>query len=232
MSYRPICDMWLPEPEQAPELSDLWILTRAKLKDGRKYYGAYPGGFPERARRLLGVTLQDSVLHVCGGLAKYYPYKGGYGPNDATLDLAPETDPTYLQDAREPFPCTCYNSVRFRTHDPSPQCSWPAILMDPPYSEEDAERYSPGSSAYPAPNLLLRNALKAVRPGGRIGLLHYILPQPPQGVIFVAAVGVLTGYNNRIRVFSVFERPYEETYVKPQVTNKPVIKLPTLPRRK
>jgi hypothetical protein len=232
MGYRPITDMWLPEPEQAPELSDLWILTRAKLKDGRKYYGAYPGGFPERARRLLGVTLEDSVLHVCGGLAKLYPYKGGYGPNDATLDLAPETQPDYLKDAREPFPLRYSPGHAFCKADCDCMLPWPAILMDPPYSEEDAEKYSPGSSVYPSPNLLLRNALKAVRPGGRVGLLHYILPQPPKGVTFVAAVGVLTGYNNRIRVFSVFERPYEETPVKPQVTSKPVIKLPTLPRRK
>ena len=40
MSYRPI--------------TDFWFLARAKLKGGKKYYGAYLGGFPERARVLLG----------------------------------------------------------------------------------------------------------------------------------------------------------------------------------
>ncbi len=38
-------------------------------------------------------------------------------------------------------------------------------------------------------------------------MLHYVLPQPPrEGVRFVACVGVIVGYNNRMRVFSVFER--------------------------
>ena len=60
MTYRPI--------------TDTWILTRAKLKRGHTFYGAYPGGFPERARALLGVTINDPVLHVCGGKIKYYPY--------------------------------------------------------------------------------------------------------------------------------------------------------------
>ena len=44
MSYHPI--------------HDLWFLTRAKLKGGRKYYGAYLGGFPERARVLIGCSTQ------------------------------------------------------------------------------------------------------------------------------------------------------------------------------
>lgn len=177
MSYRPITDMW--------------FLARAKLKGGRKYYGAYLGGFPERARALLGVSLSDPVLHVCGGMAKYYPYQRGFGPADKTLDLDPATEPDFLQDARESFP-------------PGP---WGAILMDPPYSEADAAHYAPGAGKYPSPNLLVKNALAAVRPGGRVGIIHYLLPSPPKEAIFVAAVGVICGFNNRIRMFSVFEKP-------------------------
>lgn len=71
MSYRPI--------------TDVWFLARAKLKGGKKYYGAYLGGFPERARALLGCRLNDPVLHVCGGCARDYPYRRGFGPNDRTL---------------------------------------------------------------------------------------------------------------------------------------------------
>jgi len=177
MSYRPITDMW--------------ILARAKLKDGRKYYGAYLGGFPERARALLGVSIHDPVLHVCGGMARYYPYRGGFGPLDKTLDLDPATGPDYLRDAREPLPP-----------------GFKAMLADPPYSAEDAENYEVGREAYPKPNALLKNMLNAVEPGSRVGMIHYILPSPPKEMStkFVAAVGVLCGFNNRIRIFSVFER--------------------------
>ena len=167
----------------------MWILARARLKSGEKYYGAYLGGFPERARALLGVATTEPVLHVCGGHAKDYPYAGGFGDYDKTLDLNPATQPDYLQDASDPYPA-----------------GFKAVLADPPYSVEDAAHYPPGSARYPLPNQILRRGLECVPVGGRVGIIHYILPSPPDDTRFVAAVGVLCGFNNRIRIYSVFER--------------------------
>lgn len=170
-------------------ITDVWFLARAKLKGGRRYYGAYLGGFPERARALLGVTIHDPVLHVCGGLARYYPYAGGFGESDKTLDLDPVCEPDFLRDARDPLP------KGFKAH-----------LIDPPYSEVDAERYTVGASVYPSPAKLIANAVNSVPVGRRVGLIHYVLPRKPDNARFVAAVGVMCGFNNRIRCFSVFER--------------------------
>jgi hypothetical protein len=168
----------------------MWFLARAKLKGGKKYYGAYLGGFPERARALLGVTINQPVLHVCGGMAKFYPYPAGFGPNDRTLDMDAACEPDYLADAREPLPT-----------------GFDAMLIDPPYSVEDAAHYLQGQGrvAYPTPNELVRNALAALKPGQRVGIIHYLLPQA-KDARFVACVGVVCGFNNRIRVFSVFEK--------------------------
>jgi hypothetical protein len=196
MSYRPI--------------TDVWILARPKVK----YYGAYPNGFLERARALLGVTPLDSVLHVCGGCASRYPAKPrGFGPNDKTLDLDGEMVPDYQQSAEEPLPllvcpdATCLECVDGNWHTGVKGHSWPALIADPPYTEADADHYAPGREQFPSANKILRNMLGVVRPGGRVGMLHYVLPQPPrEGVRFVACVGVIVGYNNRMRVFSVFER--------------------------
>jgi hypothetical protein len=176
----------------------MWFLARAKLKDNRKYYGAYLGGFPERARALLGCRLDEPVLHVCGGMAKHYPYKRGFGPNDRTLDLDPDTTPDFLQDAREPFPL--YQSDNGDEH------KWAGILMDPPYSEQDALHYNVGASVYPSPNLLLKNAFEVLPVGGRVGVIHYILPKAPKNSIFIACAGIICGFNNRIRVYGVFEK--------------------------
>lgn len=184
MSYRPI--------------TDVWFLARAKLKDGRKYYGAYLGGFPERARWLLGASISEPVLHVCGGMARYYPYSAGFGAHDATLDIDPGTEPDYLQDAREPYPTAPSGQLE--------PVSWRAVLIDPPYSEQDAAKYKAGASVYPTPNILIKNALAVLPIGGRVGLIHYSLPAQPKNAKFIAAVGVLCGFNNRIRCFSVFER--------------------------
>lgn len=180
MSYRPVCD--------------LWFLARPKLlpnADGTRntYYGAYLAGFAERARALLGVSINDPVLHVCGGLARFYPYRGGFGPNDKTLDLNPAVKPDYLRDATETLP------TGFR-----------AYLIDPPYSEADAEKYPPGAKAYPSPGRLVANAIEALPVGGRVGIIHYLLPRPPKNAKFIACVGVVAGYGNRMRTYSVFER--------------------------
>lgn len=195
MSYRPI--------------TDVWFLARAKYKGGVKRYGAYLGGFPERARALLGCNINDPVLHVCGGMAKLYPYKRGFGPNDKTLDLDPACKPDYLQDAREPFPWLSDEMRQYGFDSSNPQKivrPWAGILIDPPYTEQDATHYVPGPDKYPKPNQLIRNAIAVLPIGGRVGLIHYILPSPPKNAMFVACIGIVSGYNNRLRCYSVFEK--------------------------
>ena len=191
-SYRPICDTW--------------ILARPKVA----YYGAYPNGFLERARNLLGVGLEDTLLHVCSGKVREYPIYGGFGPNDVTMDLDQDLEPDIVHDAREPFPSMKRSQgVMEITHGFGPvDMPWPAILIDPPYEPVHADHYKPGRLALPSANLLLKNGLNAVRPGGRVGVLHYIWPSPPKDLLvrLVATITVLMGYNNRARIYSVYER--------------------------
>jgi hypothetical protein len=175
VSYRPICDFWM--------------LARARLQGGVKYHGAYLGGFPERARALLGIQIDEPLLHVCGGMARLYPYRGGFGPNDKTLDLAPETKPDFLQDALSKWP------VGFRAH-----------LVDPPYDSIEAQNWFPGPDAYPTPMQLIRRSFEALPIGGRVGIIGWQAPKPPKTARFVAAIGVMCGFNNRVRIYSVFER--------------------------
>lgn len=185
MSYRPI--------------TDFWFLARAKLKDGRKYYGAYLGGFPERARALIGASREDAVLHVCGGMARHYPYDGGFCRHDRTLDLDVATEPDFLMDARDSIPYG-YNVSEVAVR------MWGGILADPPYSAEDAVHYAPGADAYPSPSKLVEKCLDSLQVGRKVGIIHYMIPRCPQNAKFTACVGVACGFNNRIRVFSVFER--------------------------
>jgi hypothetical protein len=177
MSYRPICDTW--------------ILARSKVK----FYGAYPAGFLGRARNLLGVGINDPVLHICSGRVEDYPY-AGFGGNDFTLDLDADLNPDFCQDARDPFP-TCP-----MTEDGL----WPALLIDRPYSEEDATHYTPGADKLPDLNDLVRRGLQAVPVGGKVGTLDYLWPHPGKEGKEVAVVGVGTGRNNRCRWYCVFER--------------------------
>jgi hypothetical protein len=188
-NYRPICDTW--------------ILARGRTG----LYGTYPLGFLHRARELLGVTINDPVLHVCGGLVRKYPYKG-LGPNDQTLDINPKMEPDFIHDVQEPLPLQKFmvpmlTDISRERPDYMP---WPAILADPPYSEEDAAKYDCGAAAYPPPAALLANCVNAVCVGGRVGILHYQWVRPPKTARCIAIITVLIGFNNKGRLYGVYER--------------------------
>lgn len=123
-------------------------------------------------------------------MARYYPYAGGFGEYDKTLDIAESTEPDIVADAE--------------FAGGIPYGAWGGILIDPPYSEEDAKHYPFGT--YPNPNKLVVNALNAVEVGIKIGIIHYVVPRCPKNAKFIACVGIVCGFNNRIRAFSVFER--------------------------
>lgn len=169
-------------------ITDVWILARPKVK----YHGAYPAGFLHRARALLGVGPLDAVLHVCAGKVRDYPYRG-VGPNDRTVDLDPACEPDYLLDVRDGLPVG----------------PWRAVLIDRPYTPEDAARYAPGVNTLPAINPLLKSALNVLPDGCRVGVLDYVWPQPPRDATEAAVVAVGCGRNQRARWFTVFERLVE-----------------------
>lgn len=170
-------------------ITDVWILARPMVK----YYGAYPSGFLTRARDLLSVTINDPLLHVCSGAVTQYKL-GGLGRHDKTLDIDPTLRPDYVQDCRSAWPLGAKNE------------GWRAILADPPYTEADAEHYVSGSGTFPQAGELVKLAYEALQPGGKFGLLHYLWPKPPDGMRSVAAIPVLVGFNNRVRIFSVYEK--------------------------
>ena len=144
------------------------------------YYGGYPEGFYWRAR----ILLPGDLIHLCSGKVAC----------DFTVDIDPETEPDLVRDARS----TGLDSESFD-----------AVLMDPPYSIEDAQNYN--HKDYPEPKDLMKEAYRLVRPGGRIGMLHYIAPRPPaKDAKLLAMIGIIVGFGNRIRVFTVFEKPDPE----------------------
>jgi len=170
-------------------ITDLWLLARPKVK----YYGAYPAGFLGRARDLLGVGRDGAVLHVCGGRVRDYPYRG-LGVHDATVDIDPAVTPDFVMDVRTDLPPGPHEGL------------WDAILIDRPYTEEDAAHYAAGAGVLPPLNDLVKRCLTRVTPGSRVGVLDYMIPRPPKTARFIACVGVVVGFGNRGRFYTVFER--------------------------
>jgi len=190
MSYRPI--------------TDVWILGRTKTKDekGKTYYGAYLSGFLERARPMLvGGDRDACILHVCGGFARNYNGKkggitlSGFGKNDITLDIDPKCKPDILMDARDLHDAFFWH----KQERPMPD----AILIDRPYSEEDAKHYRCGPEVLPNLNKLVTDCLRLT--DGLVGVIDYQWPSV-KGAKEVAAIAVGCGRNARARWFTIWKR--------------------------
>jgi hypothetical protein len=183
MSYRPI--------------TDVWILARSKVK----FYGAYPAGFLQRARDLIGCRADDVVLHVCAGKVREYPYSG-VGEHDITMDLDPSTNPDYIADA-------CEQASWRWIHGRTPiGVEIAGVLADPSYSDAEQLNYAECTHGKrPTPQLIVAYAIDILPVGGRVGVLSYEWPRYPKATARqVALVSVYVGNGNAGRTFAVYER--------------------------
>lgn len=142
--------------------------------------GMYPATF---IRKILPWLRCDrgEVLHVCSGALP--PGEG------IRVDIRPEAKPDIVADGRSM---------------PLPESSQAAVLIDPPYTEHYArELYG---TDYPRPAHLLKEAARVVRHNGRIGIVHYIMPNPPDGTRFVKCIGLSTGFGYPMRAVTIYER--------------------------
>lgn len=83
--------------------------------------------------------------------------------------------------------------------------SFSAVLADPPYADHWQGEWH---GDLPKPKHILREAVRLVKPGGLIGILHIIVipAYREYGVQRIALHPILVGPNNALRVFNVFRR--------------------------
>jgi hypothetical protein len=146
--------------------------------------GGYPKGFLARAFETLGVEDPARVLHLCSGSIR----------SGITVDIRPECKPTIIADCR---------SV------PLSDSSQRWIMADPPYAESYAENLYGTGKAYPKPGQILKEAARLLIVGGRVGLLHHLVPMVRRPLRLVGVWGITTGAGYAIRAWSVFEREAE-----------------------
>ena len=165
-------------------ICDVWLLARGAGSSGKPaYYGAFPSGFLRRAKDFLLAGAEGRICHLCSGAVQ--------DPNSTTVDIDPSVQPDYVGDA---------------TSTPFMDNSFDAVLIDPPYTEEDARHY--GDCPLPPLPALLKEACRIVKPGGKVGLLHLLVPRIPVGYVprYVALIAIITGSSQRIRVFTVLRK--------------------------
>jgi len=167
----------------APEVQLVFDVDAAAPRGARgvPVYGQYPVGLIGKMLPWLRCQRHE-VLHVCSGALP--PGEG------IRVDIRRDANPDVVADGRRlPFA----------------DGSIAGAMYDPPYNEHYAgELYG---VKYPRPAQLLREAARVVRPGGRIVFVHYITPKPVEGLRFVIAFGLSTGFDMPMRAVTVFERP-------------------------
>lgn len=143
--------------------------------------GGYPRGFLERAFAILGVDDPRRVLHLCSGSVT----------SGIRIDIRHAMRPSVVADCR----VTPFRDESF---------DW--IIADPPYSPEWAANLYGTEESYPRPLQIMREAARLLRPGGRVGLLHFQVPMFRKPLRLVSVHGITTGLGYAIRAFTVLEK--------------------------
>jgi hypothetical protein len=142
--------------------------------------GMYPASFIPRILPWLKCD-RSEILHVCSG---------GLPPGEGIrVDIREAAKPDILADGRKL---------------PLADGSQAAVLLDPPYTEHYAKDLY--GTDYPRPAHLLAEASRVVRPNGRIGFVHYIVPNAPEACRFIKTFGFSMGFGYPMRAVTIFER--------------------------
>ena len=148
-----------------------------RFEDG----GGYPHGFIEWALKEMNCEDTSKVLHLCSGSMV----------TGIRVDIRPETHPDVCCDCR---------------HTPFLNESFDFIMADPPYSEEYAHNLYRTEGVYPKPGEILSEASRLLRPGGLIGLLHFMVPMIRRPLHLVRVYGITTGSGYAIRAWSLLQK--------------------------
>lgn len=143
--------------------------------------GGYPHRFLEFAYEVMGVVDPSKVLHLCSGSMK----------TGIRVDIRPEMNPDIVADCR---------------NVPLPDGSVDFILADPPYASDYARNLYGTEASYPKPGEILKEAARLLKPGGKIGLLHFIVPVTRKPMKMLGVYGVTTGAGYAIRAWSLWQR--------------------------
>ena len=143
--------------------------------------GGYPIGFLEWVFKMMRCRDPSNVLHVCSGSVR----------TGTRIDIREHTNPTIVADA---------------INIPLKDSSFNYILIDPPYAESYAENLYGTGKDYPKVGPLIKEAGRVLKPDGKMGLLHFMVPMIRKPLKLLGVYGVTTGSGYAIRAWSLMTR--------------------------
>lgn len=158
-----------------------WIMgNNYRVKN--KYYGGYPAGYQRRIKALF--PDKTKPLHLCSGKVDLSIFGGD------TVDINPKLKPTYVDNAET------LTTVPLKKYD--------VVLVDVPYSEEDAVHYG---TVMLSRNKVLKTLGAGLSVGTHVVWLDQVLPMYRKSEFrIVAVIGIVKSTNHRFRVITIFEK--------------------------
>jgi hypothetical protein len=148
---------------------------------GSGYYGAFPAGFLKRITSLF--TDCEEVLHLFSGSIPLGDYD--------RVDMNPANGAEY----------TC---IAHELSDFLPKNHYDVIYADPPYTDEDSNKYGTPSCNR---NKVVKECNKILKPGGFLVWLDQVLPMFRKDELeMVGSIGYVRSTNHRFRVVTVFRK--------------------------
>jgi hypothetical protein len=183
-SVRLRCGLW-SVVELAPQVRISTWLCGPPPSNGQRQ--RYPSRFLYNLRREYPAFFFDTLHMFCGQADV------GFG---TTTDMRPESKPQIVAP---------YDAI------PRPDASFSNVLADPPYADHYQKQWG---GELPKPKRILAEAARLCRPGGLIGILHIIIVPAYKScaVRRIAVHPILSGPNNALRVFNVFQRAAVEEH--------------------
>ena len=164
-------------------LYGVWMVGN-NYRSKQKYYGEYPPMYLERIYSLFPKIKSDSILHLFSGSLDDTEKGDRF---DINIDL----NPTYIGDAHELSKIVPINRYRL-------------IIVDPPYSQEDANHYGiPMINR----NKVIIECCKVLMIDGYIVWLDQVLPMYRKRVInLIGTIGLIRSTNHRVRFIFIWKK--------------------------
>jgi hypothetical protein len=159
----------------------MWLIGNSYQKTA-SLYGAFQGDILKRIRDLM--FDRKRVLHIFAGDVDLSVLSGD------TLDLRPETNPTFCVDAER-----C-DGIDLSVYD--------LVVADPPYSESDAHRYG---RCMVNRNKVMQTLGARLSSGAYVVWLDQVLPMYRKDQFKIdCVIGIVGSTNHRFRVLTFFRK--------------------------
>lgn len=159
-------------------LDGMWVL--GQNYQGSGYYGSYPPNYLHRVESLF--PDKERVLHLFSGSLPQGEYICFDRQGDPDIKGEAEKLTEYL-----------------------PPNMFDLVLADPPYSEEDAQKYG---TCLISRNKVLEQVAEVLSPGGYVVWLDQVLPMFSKKWLHLCGlIGIVRSTNHRFRVASIFQKP-------------------------